>query len=159
LTNFGHLGGGGEEGGVRHSQMQPACQIWLVLPSQKNCTTINRWVVGHGRSRQGDGKVAPFCGRINLTKMTFGGVVSRKQMDTGRPNLSGPPSITSQTHHNQPRRGWALSESARGWRSGCILFRGIYTRKCWWGLKTHLNCSQAAKFDHPVWLLASIKGQ
>ena len=33
----------------------------------------------------------------------------------------GPPARTPQSHHNQPRLGWVGAESARGWRSGCVL--------------------------------------
>ncbi len=74
--------------------------------------------------------------------MTCWGVVNDKQMVTGRPNLSGPPSLTTQINLNVAGHGW----NQPGDGEAAALCSG----ECWWGFKAHLNFNQAAKFDHSV---------
>jgi hypothetical protein len=44
--------------------------------------------------------------------------MSHSQITTGGPKPIGPLGQSIQTYNNQPSGGWALAESAEGWKGG-----------------------------------------
>ncbi len=48
--------------------------------------------------------------------------MSHSQIATGGPNSIGPPRQIIQTYNNQPLGGWALAETAGGWKGGSVLW-------------------------------------
>ncbi len=50
------------------------------------------------------------------------GLMSHSQIATSGPNLIGLPHQIIQTYNNQPSGGWALAESAGGWKGGSNLW-------------------------------------
>jgi hypothetical protein len=48
--------------------------------------------------------------------------MSHSQIATGGPNLISLPHQIIQTYHNQPSGGWALAESAGGWKGDFVLW-------------------------------------
>jgi hypothetical protein len=100
-----------------------AAQIGPAIPVKKfNYTTINRWIPLWLTNQTWDGKAALFVATNNRGKIRpFGGgegMVNARRW----PISMGPPTCTPQTHHNQPWLGWVGVESARGWRSDCVLW-------------------------------------
>jgi hypothetical protein len=61
-----------------------------------------------------------------LDKFRPEGLMSHSQIATGRPNLISPPRQIIQTYNNQPLGGWALAESAGGWKGGSVLWPAKY---------------------------------
>jgi hypothetical protein len=68
-----------------------------------------------------------------------GGLMSHSQIATGGPNSISPPHQISQTHNNQPSGGWALAESAGGWKGHSILWLAKIRQKfnVWGGGVSH----------------------
>jgi hypothetical protein len=62
-----------------------------------------------------------------------GGLMSHSQIATGEPNLIGPPHQIIQTYNKQPLGGWALAESAGGWKGGSILWLVKFDKKSTFG--------------------------
>ncbi len=126
-------------------------------PGQKtNHTTINHWVSLWSTNQTWDGKAALYVAMKNRGKnQCFGGGLGMANA-SGRPISMGLPARTPQTHHNQTRLGWVGAESARGWRSGCVLWCAFFWNFGQRGfLMASLNCDRAGKFDHSTRLLAS----
>jgi hypothetical protein len=59
--------------------------------------------------------------------------MSHSQIVTGGPNLIGPPHQIIQTYNNQPSGGWALAESAGGWKGGSVLWPAKFDKDSMFG--------------------------
>jgi hypothetical protein len=59
--------------------------------------------------------------------------MSHSQIATGGPNLIGPPRQIIQTYNNQPSGGWALAESAGGWKGSYVLWPAKFDKNSTFG--------------------------
>jgi hypothetical protein len=62
-----------------------------------------------------------------------GGLMSHSQIATGGPNSTGPPRQIIQTYNNQPSDGWALAESAGGWKGHSVLWPAKFNKNSTFG--------------------------
>ncbi len=77
-----------------------------------------------------------------------GRLTSHSQIATGGLNLVGPPYQIIQTYHKQPVGGWALAESAGGWKGGSVLWPAMFDKKSTFGGGLAIAKSQPAGKIH-----------
>ncbi len=109
---------------MSHSQIATS-RLNSIGPSHQIIQTYNNqplggWALAES-ARGWKGHSILWPAKFNKNSM-FGGGVSHSQIASSEPKLISAPGQNIRTYHNQPSGGWALAESAGGWKGSSVLW-------------------------------------